>query len=282
MVARLPVALGIDTDRFVGVFGAEFFAADHYLADALQRRRTSSIRGSASRPTSRPIAAARAGPHRRPVRPHRRRAGLDAMRDCPAAHRADQRDRVILASATAARRRSRTGARRCGPIGTVFDLPPRRRPTSPRPKPRSLPCAPITATSIDATTATEMKSTPDSVAINALSCARSPACWARSCCPSSASRPRPRRPRRRSTSTARSSSRPENLDSSTATCCSSRCARDARLRGRTRCGRRWRSSDGGVVEVGNHWEYGGAVAARRVVLDDIRAAPRRPRRPVVT
>ena len=29
--------------------------------------------------------------------------------------------------------------------------------------------------------------------------------------------------------------------------------------------------DGGVVEVGNHWEYGGAVAAR-VVLDDVRAA----------
>jgi ABC-type Fe3+-hydroxamate transport system substrate-binding protein len=29
--------------------------------------------------------------------------------------------------------------------------------------------------------------------------------------------------------------------------------------------------DGGVVVVGNHWEYGGATAAR-VVLDDIEAA----------
>src|SRR5262245_11306593 len=30
-------ALGVDTAHFVGVFGAEFFEPDHYLADVLQR-----------------------------------------------------------------------------------------------------------------------------------------------------------------------------------------------------------------------------------------------------
>ena len=106
-------ALGIDTDRFVGVFDASFFPA-RPLPRRRRRRPDLVDPGLPVRAQRRADRGRRAGPHRRAVRPDRRGTGArrDA-RDRPRARSCRRARPAILPSATAGRRRSRTGARRC-------------------------------------------------------------------------------------------------------------------------------------------------------------------------
>lgn len=84
-------ALGIDTDRFIGVFGAEFFDADHYLAEVLQRPDLVDP-GFAFEANLEALAAAEPDLIIAPFDQIDGAPGLDAMRDRPGADRADERD----------------------------------------------------------------------------------------------------------------------------------------------------------------------------------------------
>ena len=264
-------ALGMDTAAFIGVFGADFFDDDHYLAEVL-RRPDLVDPGFAFEANLEALAAAEPDLIIAPFDQIDGAPGLDAMRQIapvlivPTSETADP---GVRHGGAASFQDWRTTMRHYGAVldrsdeaeayiaETEADVAALRADHGPL---------------IDATTATEMKSTTDFVAINALSSALESGVLGTILLSELGFQPPPAQAAATIDEYGTIELSPENLG----------LVDGDLLFVEVREGVRefesnplWPTlqvvKDGGVVEVGNHWEYGGAVAAR-VVLDDIRAA----------
>ena len=257
-------ALGLRPDRFVGVFDAGVLPA-RPLPGRRRRTRRHRRSGVPVRPQHRADRRRRARPDRGPVRPDQRRAGagLDASRSrrSSSCRRATPATRPCATAAPASFQDWRTTLRAYGSVFEMDDAAEayiaeteaaHRRPAG-RPRRPHRPLD-VHRDEVDAGRVHDqhVEQRPR------LGRARDdPALGAG--LPDAAAAGRGRR----STSTARSSCRPRTSTSSTATGCSSRCGRARRQTRTARCGPHSRVvQDGGIVEDGNHFEYGGTVWAR--------------------
>ena len=139
-------ALGIDTDRFVGVFGAEFFAADHYLAEVLQRPDLVDP-GFAFEANLEALAAAEPDLIIAPFDQIDGAPGLDAMREIAPVlivPTSETRDPGVRYGGAASFQDWRTTLRHMARCSTD---PPRPRRTSPRPRTSWPTCVPTTGAS---------------------------------------------------------------------------------------------------------------------------------------
>jgi iron complex transport system substrate-binding protein len=264
-------ALGVDTDRFVGVFDASFFPADHYLADVLGRDDLVDP-GFQFDPEIEQIAAA--GPDLI-VAPFDQIDGAPAMdslrRIAPVlvVPTSESRDAAVRYGGTASFQDWRTTLRA---YGAVFDRAGAAEAYIAETEDMIADLRATHGELIDATTATEMKSTPDGSTINALSNALESGVLGTILLSELGFQTPPQQAGVAVDEFGSIELSAENLDlvdgdllfvevrEGAAT------YEDSPL---------WATlqvvQDGGVIEVGNHWEYGGAVAAR-VVLADIRTA----------
>jgi iron complex transport system substrate-binding protein len=264
-------ALGMDTAAFIGVFGAEFFDDDHYLADVLQRPDLVDP-GFAFEANLESLAAAKPDLIVAPFDQIDGAPGLDAMRQIAPVlivPTSGTRDPGVRYGGAASFQDWRTTLRNYGAVldrsdeaeayiaETEADLAALRADHGPL---------------IDATTATQMKSTTDFVAINALSSALESGVLGTILLSELGFQPPPAQAAATIDEYGTIELSPENLG----------LVDGDLLFVEVREGVRefesnplWPTlqvvKDRGVIEVGNHWEYGGAVAAR-VVLDDVRAA----------
>jgi iron complex transport system substrate-binding protein len=259
-------ALGVDTAKFVGVFDA-----DHYLADVLQRADLIDP-GFVFEANLEALAAAEPDLIVAPFDQVDGAPGLDAMRQIAPVlivPTSETREPGVRYGGAASFQDWRSTLRN---FGAVLDRSDEAEAYIAATEAELADLRADHGALIDATTATEMKSTPDFVAINALSSALESGVLGTILLSELGFQTPPTQAAATIDQYGTIELSPENLglvDSDL-------------LFVEVREGTRSYESnplwptltvvqDGGVVEVGNHWEYGGAVAAR-VVLDDVRAA----------
>jgi ABC-type Fe3+-hydroxamate transport system substrate-binding protein len=264
-------ALGMDPDLFVGIFGATFFPADHYLADVLQRDDLVDP-GFAFEANLEALAAADPDLIVAPFDQIDGAPGLDAMREIAPVlivPTSDTRDPRARYGGTASFQDWRSTLRR---YGAAFQLEDEAE-------------AYIAATDaaittlrtdhgalVDETTVTEMKSTPGFAAVNVLSAAQDAGVLGTILLSELGFQTPPAQMAAIIDEYGSIELSEENLGLVDADLLfvevreGDRTFEDNPL---------WPTLSvvqrGHVHEVGNHWEYGGAVAAR-VVLDDVRSA----------
>jgi iron complex transport system substrate-binding protein len=264
-------ALGIDTDRFVGVFDASYFPDDHYLADVLGRDDLVDP-GFQFDPNLEQLAAAEPDLIVAPFDQIDGAPALDEMRRIApvlVVPTSDTRDPAVRYGGTASFQDWRTTLRAYGALfeadaaaeayiaeteATIADL---------RAEHGEL---------IDATTATEMKSTPDGYTINALSSARESGVLGTILLSELGFQTPPQQAAATVDEYGSITLSAENLDLVDGDLLFVEVREGSTTYEESPL---WATlgvvQDGGVNVVGNHWEYGGAVAAR-VVLADIAAA----------
>jgi iron complex transport system substrate-binding protein len=264
-------ALGMDTDRFVGVFDASFFPADHYLADFVGRPDLVDP-GFQFEPNIEQVAAAEPDLIVAPFDQIDGAPALDELRQIApvlVVPTSDSRDPAVRYGGTASFQDWRTTLRTYGRLfdadaaaeayiaeteGLIADL---------RTEHGAL---------IDASTATEMKSTPDGFTINALTSAQDSGVLGTILLSELGFQAPPQQAAATVDEYGSITLSHENLDLVDGDLLFVEVREGARTYEESPL---WGTlqvvQGGGVAEVGNHWEYGGAVAAR-AVLADIAAA----------
>lgn len=264
-------ALGMDTDRFVGVFGAGFFPPDHYLADVLQRADLLDP-GFIFEANLEALAAAEPDLIVAPFDQIDGAPGLDAMRQIApvlVVPTSDTREPDVRYGGAASFQDWRSTLRT---YGQVFEMEDQAEAYIADTEAELAALREEHGVLIDATTVTEMKSTPGFVAINALSAAQEAGVLGTIMLSELGFQTPPTQAAATIDEYGSIELSPENLGLVDADL----------LFVEVREGERafeenplWPTlgvvQEGRVHEVGNHWEYGGAIAAR-VVIDDIRAA----------
>ena len=264
-------ALGIDTDRFVGVFDASFFPDDHYLADVVGRDDLVDP-GFQFEPNIEQIAAAEPDLIVVPFDQIDGSPALDAMGEIAPVlivPTSETRDPAVRYGGTASFQDWRTTLRA---YGTAFDMAPAAEAYIADTEALIADLRAEHGELIDTSTATEMKSTPDGYTINALSSAAESGVLGTILLSELGFQTPPQQAAATIDEYGSITLSPENLDLVDGDLLFVEVREGARTHEESPL---WSTlqvvQDGGVSEVGNHWEYGGAVAAR-VVLADIAAA----------
>ena len=261
----------MDTDRFVGVFDASFFPPDHYLADVVGRPDIVDP-GFQFEPNVEQIAAAEPDLIVAPFDQIDGAPALDELRQIApvlVVPTSDSRDPAVRYGGTASFQDWRTTLRT---YGRLFDADAAAEAYIAETEALIADLRAEHGAVIDASTATEMKSTPDGFTINALTSAQDSGVLGTILLSELGFQAPPQQAAATVDEYGSITLSPENLDLVDGDLLfvevreGARTYEDSPLWGTLQV-----VQDGGVAEVGNHWEYGGAVAAR-VVLADIAAA----------
>jgi iron complex transport system substrate-binding protein len=271
MALDYMTALGIDSDRFVGVFDADFFPEDHYLADDLNREGLVDP-GFQWEPNLEALAAADPDLIVLPFDQIDGAPQLSEMEEIApvlVVPTSDTRDPRVRYGGTASFQDWRTTLRS---FGEVFDRQDEAESYIAETEAEIAALQADYGDVIPESTATEMKSTPDFVAINALSTALESGVLGTILLSELGFTAPPQQAAATVDEFGSIDISQENLDLVDGDLLF------VEVRGNTKTYEEsplWDTlsvvQNGGVAEVGNHWEYGGAQAAR-VVLADIRTA----------
>ena len=264
-------ALGVDTDRFVGVFDASYFPADHYLADVVGRDDLVDP-GFQWDANVELIAAAEPDLIVAPFDQIDGAPALEAMGEIApvlVVPTSDTRDPAVRFGGTASFQDWRSTLRA---FGAVLDRSAEAEAYIAETEAMIADLRAQYGDLIDASTATEMKSTPDGYVINALSSAMDSGVLGTIVLSELGFSTPPQQAAVAVDEYGSITLSPENLDLVDGDLLFVEVREGARSHEESPL---WPTlavvQAGGVVEVGNHWEYGGARAAR-VVLDDIAGA----------
>lgn len=271
MALDYMTALGIDSNRFVGVFGASFFNDDHYLASVLQRDALLDP-GFVFEANLEAIAAADPDLIVAPYDQIDGAPGLDAMREIApvlVVPTSTTRDPGVRYGGQASFQDWRSTLRA---FGTVLDRSAQAEAYIAETDALLAALRTQHGELIDSSSATEIKSTPDFVAINALSSARDAGVLGTILLSELGFQP----PAEQATATIDEYGTielsPEMLNLVDGDLLFVEVREDARPFESNPLWPTLRAvEEQRVFEVGNHWEYGGAMAAR-VVIADIQAA----------
>ncbi len=271
MALDYMTALGIDSDRFVGVFDAGFFPDDHYLADDLNREGLVDP-GFQWEPNLEVLAAADPDLIVLPFDQIDGAPQLSEMEEIApvlVVPTTDTRDPRVRYGGTASFQDWRTTLRS---FGEVFDRQDEAESYIAETEAEIAALQDDYGDVIPETTATEMKSTPDFVAINALSTALESGVLGTILLSELGFTAPPQQAAATVDEFGSIDISQENLDLVDGDLLFVEVREDTKTYEESPL---WETlsvvQNGGVAEVGNHWEYGGAQAAR-VVLADIRAA----------
>ncbi len=265
-------ALGYDTDRIVGVFDRDFFPDDHYLADVLDSEDIVDV-GSTYEPNLEAIAAADPDLILLPFDQIDGSPVLDELEEIaplaavPTSPGTD--DPEVRYGGTASFQDWRTTIRA---YGTIVELLDEADAFVAETDARLEELRDEHGDLIDAITATEAKSTPDFMAINALSSAQDSGVLGSILMSQLGFQSPPQQQAATPDEFGTIELSAENLGLVDGDLLFLEVRQEAKGHEESPL---WPTlgvvQSGGVIEVGNHWEYGGATAAR-VVIDDIDAA----------
>jgi iron complex transport system substrate-binding protein len=271
MALDYMTALGIDAERFVGVFDADFFPDDHYMADDLGREELVDP-GFQWEPNLEVLAAADPDLIVLPFDQIDGAPQLNEMEEIApvlVVPTSDTRDPRVRYGGTASFQDWRSTLRS---FAEVFDRQDEAEAYIAETEAEIAALQADYGDVIADTTATEMKSTPDFVAINALSSALESGVLGTILLSELGFTAPPQQAAATVDEFGSIDISQENLDLVDGDLLFVEVREDTKTYEESPL---WDTlsvvQNGGVAEVGNHWEYGGAQAAR-VVIADIRAA----------